>query len=76
MISTKIFWGGKGPNDLGLSRKHIVEGTKVSATQADVLSCHDVSVFMTCLWYADELSSLVCVSCLVRASSLFAVCQT
>ncbi len=29
VISTKIFWGGSGPNDKGLSRKHIVEGTKV-----------------------------------------------
>lgn len=29
VISTKIFWGGDGPNDKGLSRKHIVEGTKV-----------------------------------------------
>ncbi len=26
VISTKIFWGGDGPNDRGLSRKHIVEG--------------------------------------------------
>jgi len=26
VISTKIFWGGDGPNDTGLSRKHIVEG--------------------------------------------------
>lgn len=30
VISTKIFWGGKGPNDRGLSRKHIVEGTDAS----------------------------------------------
>jgi len=30
VISTKIFWGGKGPNDLGLSRKHIIEGTHAS----------------------------------------------
>lgn len=29
VISTKIFWGGKGVNDKGLSRKHIVEGLKV-----------------------------------------------
>jgi hypothetical protein len=29
VISTKIFWGGDGPNDKGLSRKHIIEGTKV-----------------------------------------------
>ncbi|KAG0023610.1 hypothetical protein BGZ81_008061 [Podila clonocystis] len=30
VISTKIFWGGKGPNDRGLSRKHIIEGTDAS----------------------------------------------
>ncbi|CAG8774000.1 10727_t:CDS:2, partial [Acaulospora morrowiae] len=30
VISTKIFWGGKGPNDRGLSRKHIVEGLNAS----------------------------------------------
>ncbi|KAJ8655457.1 hypothetical protein O0I10_008951 [Lichtheimia ornata] len=28
IISTKVFWGnGKGPNDRGLSRKHVFEGT-------------------------------------------------
>jgi voltage-dependent potassium channel beta subunit len=27
VVSTKIFWGGPGPNDKGLSRKHILEGT-------------------------------------------------
>lgn len=30
VISTKIFWGGDGPNDRGLSRKHIVEGMNAS----------------------------------------------
>src|ERR1700721_953478 len=30
VISTKIFWGGNGPNDTGLSRKHLLEGTKNS----------------------------------------------
>ncbi|MBC8497177.1 MAG: aldo/keto reductase [Chloroflexi bacterium] len=30
VISTKIFWGGEGPNDRGLSRKHIVEGIDAS----------------------------------------------
>lgn len=30
VISTKIFWGGEGPNDRGLSRKHIVEGMDAS----------------------------------------------
>jgi len=27
VVSTKIFWGGSGPNNSGLSRKHILEGT-------------------------------------------------
>ena len=27
LVSTKIFWGGDGPNDRGLSYKHIMEGT-------------------------------------------------
>ncbi|XP_075473484.1 putative voltage-gated potassium channel subunit beta [Primulina tabacum] len=45
VISTKIFWGGPGPNDKGLSRKHIVEGTKNSLKRldmeyVDVLYCH------------------------------------
>ena len=26
VVSTKIFWGGDGPNDTGLSHKHIMEG--------------------------------------------------
>ncbi|KAI8384682.1 NADP-dependent oxidoreductase domain-containing protein [Radiomyces spectabilis] len=30
VIATKIFWGGKGPNDRGLSRKHIIEGLTAS----------------------------------------------
>ncbi|NLN70650.1 MAG: aldo/keto reductase [Chloroflexi bacterium] len=30
LISTKIFWGGDGPNDRGLSYKHIIEGTNHS----------------------------------------------
>jgi len=30
VISTKIFWGGKGPNAVGLSRKHIIEGLTAS----------------------------------------------
>lgn len=45
IISTKIFWGGPGPNDKGLSRKHIVEGTRNSLKRldmeyVDVLYCH------------------------------------
>lgn len=34
VVTTKIFWGGQGPNDKGLSRKHIIEGTRVSFAAA------------------------------------------
>lgn len=30
VISTKVFWGGRGPNDKGLSRKHVLEGAAAS----------------------------------------------
>lgn len=45
VISTKIFWGGNGPNDTGLSRKHLLEGTKNSLKRlqldyVDLLFCH------------------------------------
>jgi voltage-dependent potassium channel beta subunit len=45
VISTKIFWGGRGPNDQGLSRKHIVEGTIASLERlqldyVDLIFCH------------------------------------
>jgi voltage-dependent potassium channel beta subunit len=45
VIATKIFWGGKGPNDRGLSRKHIMEGIDASLERmhldyADLVFCH------------------------------------
>lgn len=45
VISTKIFWGGQGPNDRGLSRKHIVEGVNGSLRRlqldyVDLVFCH------------------------------------
>ncbi len=55
VISTKIFWGGRpnpdggpyiyGPNDRGLSRKHILEGTDASLKRlgldyVDLIFCH------------------------------------
>ncbi len=45
VLSTKIFWGGKGPNDMGLSRKHLIEGTEASLARmrvdyVDLLFCH------------------------------------
>ena len=36
VLSTKIFWGGKGPNDRGLSRKHIIEGLDASLARMGV----------------------------------------
>jgi voltage-dependent potassium channel beta subunit len=33
VLSTKIFWGGDGPNDRGLSRKHIIEGVNAALTR-------------------------------------------
>ncbi len=45
VISTKIFWGGSGPNDTGLSHKHIVEGVnnslkRLQLSYVDLLYCH------------------------------------
>lgn len=45
VVSTKVFWGGKGPNDRGLSRKHIIEGTEAALERlqlryVDLLFCH------------------------------------
>ena len=45
VVSTKIFWGGKGPNDRGLSRKHIMEAMDASLKRlkmdyVDLVFCH------------------------------------
>jgi voltage-dependent potassium channel beta subunit len=45
IISTKIFWGGDGPNDHGLSYKHIVEGAnkalrRLQLDYVDLIFCH------------------------------------
>jgi len=45
VVSTKIFWGGSGPNDRGLSRKHIIEGTdaaleRLQLDYVDLIFCH------------------------------------
>ncbi|OWY91852.1 Voltage-gated potassium channel subunit beta-2, partial [Phytophthora megakarya] len=65
VITTKIFYGSKGfpegpfgkgpenglpPNEQGLSRKHIIEGTKASLARlhldyVDVLFCHRADAF-------------------------------
>ncbi len=45
VISTKIFWGGDGPNDKGLSHKHVIEGVnaaldRLQLTYVDLCFCH------------------------------------
>lgn len=45
VLSTKIFWGGEGPNDVGLSHKHVMEGfhAALERWQVDYLDlafCH------------------------------------
>jgi voltage-dependent potassium channel beta subunit len=45
VISTKIFWGGRGVNDSGLSRKHVIEGTdaallRLQMEYVDLIYCH------------------------------------
>lgn len=45
VLSTKLFWGGEGPNDVGLSHKHVMEGfhAALERWQVDYLDlafCH------------------------------------
>lgn len=45
VVSSKVFWGGEGPNDTGLSRKHIYEACKNSLKRLqleylDLFFCH------------------------------------
>jgi voltage-dependent potassium channel beta subunit len=45
VVSTKIFWAGKGPNDSGLSRKHLLEGIwnslkRMQHDYVDLVYCH------------------------------------
>jgi voltage-dependent potassium channel beta subunit len=49
VISTKIFWGGRGPNDSGLSHKHVVEGALASLERlqleyVDLIFCHRADI--------------------------------
>jgi len=45
VLSTKIFWGGDGPNDRGLNHKHIIEGVhaaleRLKVEYVDLAFCH------------------------------------
>jgi voltage-dependent potassium channel beta subunit len=50
VISTKLFWGGREPNQTGLSRKHIIEGAKASLARlqmdyVDLVFCHRPDIY-------------------------------
>jgi voltage-dependent potassium channel beta subunit len=50
VISTKLFWGGKNPNQTGLSRKHIIEGARASLARlqmeyVDLIFCHRPDIY-------------------------------
>ncbi len=58
VVSSKVFWGGDGPNDRGLSRKHVVEAChaalrRLRVDYLDLYYCHrpdpDTPVEETCL---------------------------
>jgi voltage-dependent potassium channel beta subunit len=45
VVSTKIFWGGRGPNRTGLSHKHVIEGVnsalrRLQVEYVDLCFCH------------------------------------
>jgi voltage-dependent potassium channel beta subunit len=45
VVSSKVFWGGEGPNDVGLSRKHVLEACRNSLKRLqldylDLYFCH------------------------------------
>ena len=45
VLSTKVFWGGEGPNDKGLSHKHVIEGVnaaleRLGVKYVDLCFCH------------------------------------
>jgi aryl-alcohol dehydrogenase-like predicted oxidoreductase len=53
VVSTKLFWGGNGPNDVGLSRKHIVEGIDASLKRlqldyVDIVVCVEAACSLAC----------------------------
>jgi voltage-dependent potassium channel beta subunit len=45
VVSTKVFWGGEGPNEKGLSHKHVIEGVnaaldRLQLSYVDLCFCH------------------------------------
>ncbi len=57
VVSSKVFWGGDGPNDQGLSRKHVIEAChaalrRLQVDTLDLYFCHradpDTPIAETC----------------------------
>ena len=64
VISTKIFWGGEGPNDRGLSAKHIREGmdaalARLQLDYVDLVFCHRPDFYTPLEETVESMSSLV-----------------
>ena len=73
VISTKIFWGGDGPNDSGLSRKHIIEGVNAALIRlqmdyVDLVFCHRPDLY-TPIEETAIVSSIVPILCLIIIST-------
>ena len=64
IITTKIFWGGAGVNEKGLSRKHINEGMTASLTRlqcdyVDLVFCHRPDPYTPTATVVRAMSDLV-----------------
>ena len=64
VISSKVFWGGEGVNEKGLSRKHILEGTdaildRLQMDYLDVLFCHRPDSLTPTEEIVDTMTSLI-----------------
>ncbi|MGD0688271.1 MAG: aldo/keto reductase [Candidatus Bathyarchaeia archaeon] len=63
IVSSKVFWGGEGPNDRGLSRKHIYEACRKSLKRLqldylDLFFCHrpdPTTPIEETVWAMDDL---------------------
>ncbi len=64
VIATKLFWGGKKPNQTGLSHKHILEGARASLARlqldyVDLIFCHRPDIYTPIEETVRAMSSLV-----------------
>jgi len=64
VISSKVFWGGDGQNEKGLSRKHIMEGVngcldRLQLDYLDVLFCHRPDALTPMHEIVETMTSLI-----------------